>query len=129
MFVKQSFNVGDTTQGIVTGIKKYGVFLSFEGGYIGLLHISDISKNFVNNISNYFRVGDEITVLIKKVDEGTKFLNVSVKDLPKDLNPFGNIQPSKKVTTYLKDINFSKLDKMLRKMIDDELEREKQNGN
>ena len=123
------FKETDIVDGIVTGIKKYGVFLSFEHGYIGLLHISEISKNFVNNISNYFHIGDEIKVYIKKVDSNSKFLNVSVKELPAELNPFSDIEPSKKVTTYLKEVNFSKLDKSLRKMIDDELEREKQNGN
>ena len=43
----------DIVEGIVTSIKKYGVFLSFEGGYAGLLHISEISSNFVNNIESF----------------------------------------------------------------------------
>ena len=129
MYVSRNYSVGEITEGIVTSIKKYGVFLSFEGGYIGLLHISEISKNFVNNISKYFKIGDEITVLIKKIDAETKFLNVSLKDLDDDLNPFSDIEPSKKVTTYLKDVDFSKLKKSLNKMIEEELEREKNNGN
>lgn len=118
------YNEGDITKGIITSIKKYGVFLSFDGSYIGLLHISEISSNFVNNIRSFFQIGDTVTVVVKKVDVKTKFLNVSIKNLPDDLNPYKEILPSKKVTSYLKEIDFSKLEKTLPKMIKDELERE-----
>ena len=120
----KKYNEGDITKGIITSIKKYGVFLSFDGSYIGLLHISEISSNFVNNIRSFFQIGDTITVVVKKVDVKTKFLNVSIKNLPDDLNPYKEILPSKKVTSYLKEIDFSKLEKTLPKMIKDELERE-----
>ena len=128
MYQSINYKENDITKGIVTSIKKYGAFLSFEGGYIGLLHISEISTNFVNSINTFFKVGDVITVLIKSVDKNTKFLKLSIKDLPTDLNEFKEILPSKKVTTYIKDIDFSKLEKILPKMIQDELEREKQYG-
>ncbi len=128
MYQSINYKENDIAKGIVTSIKKYGAFLSFEGGYIGLLHISEISTNFVNSINTFFKVGDVITVLIKSVDRNTKFLKLSIKDLPTDLNEFKGILPSKKVTTYIKDIDFSKLEKILPKMIQDELEREKQNG-
>lgn len=128
MYQSINYKENDIAKGIVTSIKKYGAFLSFEGGYIGLLHISEISTNFVNSINTFFKVGDVITVLIKSVDRNTKFLKLSIKDLPTDLNEFKEILPSKKVTTYIKDIDFSKLEKILPKMIQDELEREKQNG-
>ncbi len=115
----KKYNEGDITKGIITSIKKYGVFLSFDGSYIGLLHISEISSNFVNNIRSFFQIGDTVTVVVKKVDVKTKFLNVSIKNLPDDLNPYKEILPSKKVTSYLKEIDFSKLEKTLPKMIKD----------
>lgn len=121
------FEKDQIVEGIVTRIKKYGVFLSFDNGYVGLLHISEISTNFVNNINSYFSLGDKIKVLIKKIDQGNKFLFVSIKDLPDELNPYKEILPSKKIVSYLKDINFSKLEKALPKMIEEELEREDEN--
>ena len=121
------FEKDQIVEGIVTRIKKYGVFLSFDNGYVGLLHISEISTNFVNNINSYFSLGDKIKVLIKKIDQGNKFLFVSIKDLPDELNPYNKILPSKKIVSYLKDINFSKLEKALPKMIEEELEREDKN--
>ncbi|MBQ9265926.1 MAG: S1 RNA-binding domain-containing protein [Bacilli bacterium] len=126
MYISINFKKGDIAEGIVTSIKKYGVFLSFDGGYIGLLHISEISTNFVNNISNFFKVGDLVNVLIKDVDKNSKFLKVSIKDLPDELNEYKEILPSKKVTSYLKEIDFSKLEKSLPKMVEEEIEREKQ---
>ena len=121
------FEKDQIVEGIVTRIKKYGVFLSFDNGYVGLLHISEISTNFVNNINSYFSLGDKIKVLIKKIDQGNKFLFVSIKDLPDELNPYKEILPSKKIVSYLKDINFSKLEQALPKMIEEELEREDKN--
>ena len=125
--INNPYKEGDIIEGIITSIKKYGAFLSFENGYIGLLHISEISTNFVNNIYSYFDVGDKITVTIKRIDEKTKFLNVSIKDLPSELNPYQGILPSKKITSYLREIDFTKLNKSLAKMIADELERESKN--
>ncbi len=125
--INNPYKEGDIIEGIITSIKKYGAFLSFENGYIGLLHISEISTNFVNNIYSYFDVGDKITVTVKRIDEKTKFLNVSIKDLPSELNPYQDILPSKKITSYLREIDFTKLNKSLAKMIADELERESKN--
>ena len=125
--IDNPYKEGDIIEGIITSIKKYGAFLSFDNGYIGLLHISEISSNFVNNIHSYFTIGDTITVTIKRIDKSTKFLNVSIKDLPDELNPYKEILPSKKITSHLKEIDFSKLDKALPKMIAEELERENKN--
>lgn len=125
--INNPYKEGDIIEGIITSIKKYGAFLSFENGYIGLLHISEISTNFVNNIYSYFDVGDKITVTVKRIDEKTKFLNVSIKDLPSEFNPYQDILPSKKITSYLREIDFTKLNKSLAKMIADELERESKN--
>ncbi len=115
----------DIVEGIITSVKKYGVFLSFDGAYSGLLHISEISNNFVNNIQKYFHCGDVIKVYVKSVDENTKFLSVSLKRLPEELNVYKEISPSKKITSYLRDIDFKKLGKSLPKMIEEELNREK----
>ncbi len=119
-----TFKKGDIIEGIIIKIVKYGAFLSFDGGYFGLLHISEISSNFVNDINSYFTIGDKVKVLIKDVNKEDKFLSVSIKELPIEFNPYKDIVPSKKITTYLKEIDFSKLEKALPKMIEIELEKE-----
>jgi len=120
-----SFKDGDIIQGIVTSIKKYGVFFSFDGGYIGLLHISEISNNFVNDISKGFSLGDCVNLKILTIDKENKFLNVSLKQVNSDLNNIQDFGPSKKMTSYFKETDFSKLEKSLPDMIKKELEREK----
>lgn len=119
------YKKGDIIEGIVTSIKSYGVFFSFEKGYAGLLHISEVSHNFVNNLNKYFHLGDTFKVYVKDVDLETKFLSVSLKELPDELYPFDEVRPSKKITSYLKVIDFTKLEKSLPKMIKEELDREK----
>jgi Predicted RNA binding protein (contains ribosomal protein S1 domain) len=122
----QEFKNGEIIEGIVTSIKKYGVFLSFEYGYVGLLHISEISTKYIANIFNYFEIGDTIKVVVKTIDLDSKYLGVSIKALPDELNPYFNKDKSKKVVGYIKDIDFTKLDKALPKMVEVELQREKE---
>ena len=124
--MEEIFKEGDIVEGIVTSIKKYGVFLSFESGYVGLLHISEVSSKFVANIFNYFEIGDTIKVVVKSVDLDTKYLSVSIKALPDSENPYKAKDKTKKVVGYIKDVDFQKLDKALPKMIDDELKRERE---
>lgn len=119
--------VGDVIEGIVTSIKKYGVFLSFENGYVGLLHISEISGKFISNIFNYFEIGDKIMVAVKTIDQETKYLTVSTRDLPNDINNLKSHYRSDSVRQSIRNIDFSKLDKALPQMIEAELERERGN--
>ena len=119
--------VDDVIEGIVTSIKKYGVFLSFENGYVGLLHISEISGKFISNIFNYFEIGDKIMVAVKTIDQETKYLTVSTRDLPSNVNNLKSHYRSDSVRQSIKNIDFSKLDKALPKMIETELERERGN--
>ena len=118
-------NIGDIVEGIVTSIKKYGVFLSFENGYVGLLHISEISGKFISNIFDYFELGDKIKVTVETIDRKTKYLTVSTIGLPKNLNNFRSHYRSDSVHQSIKNIDFSKLDKALPQMIEAELEKER----
>ena len=124
--MEEIFKEGDIIEGIVTSIKKYGVFLSFESGYVGLLHISEVSSKFIANIFNYFEIGDTIKVVVKSVDLDTKYLSVSIKALPDSENPYKAKDKTKKVVGYVKDVDFQKLDKALPKMVENELKRERE---
>ena len=42
--------VGEIYEGKVTGITKFGAFVSFEGGQTGMVHISEVAPTFVNEI-------------------------------------------------------------------------------
>lgn len=72
--------VGDIVLARVTGIKDYGFFVKVDG-YGGLCHLSEISNDFVENVTDFVNVGDDIYVLIVGIDEKNKKLNVSIKDI------------------------------------------------
>ena len=64
-------NVGDVVTGTVKNITNFGVFIDL-GGVDGLLHISEMSWGRVENPSKIFKVGDEVKVFIKEINENGK---------------------------------------------------------
>ena len=75
------FKKGRIIRGTVTGIESYGVFVSCNEYYSGLIHISEISYNFVKNITDYVNVGDVIYAEILEVDESLGQLKLSIKNI------------------------------------------------
>lgn len=72
---------GRIIRGTVTGIESYGVFVSCDDYYSGLIHISEISHGFVKNINDFVKIGDLILVEILDVDEELGHLKLSIKDI------------------------------------------------
>lgn len=73
--------VGDTVKGVVTGVVDFGVFVNVEG-IEGLVHISEISWERVNNPSDYVKVGQTIEAKIISIDKDR--LSLSMKQLTQD---------------------------------------------
>ncbi len=63
---------------VVVGIKEYGIFCNCED-YSGLLHISEVSDQYVDNIYDIFTIGDELKLFIIEKDEQYKKLRLSYK--------------------------------------------------
>ena len=75
---------GATYKGIVKSIKDFGAFIEVAPGKDGLLHISEIDHKRVEKVSDYLALGDEIKVVLLKVEHGGK-LRLSRKALiPRD---------------------------------------------
>ena len=77
--IVSKYKKGDIVNGVVTGVEDYGAFLMFEDGYIGLIHISEVTKGFVADINDYFKIGDTVEAKIVFIDEKEKKLNLSIK--------------------------------------------------
>ncbi|NCS82884.1 30S ribosomal protein S1, partial [Candidatus Saccharibacteria bacterium] len=73
--------VGDSVKGVATGIVDYGIFVNVEG-IEGLVHISEISWERVNNPSDYVKVGQTIDAKIIAIDKDR--LSLSMKQLKED---------------------------------------------
>ena len=76
------YQVGQLIIGKVYNVKPYALFMSFDDGVTGLLHISEISDSFVRDIEKYGSIGDEIKVKILSIDKENGFLRVSYKQVP-----------------------------------------------
>ena len=74
------YKVGSVVEGTVTGIESYGVFISLDEFYNGLIHISEISNGFVKNINDFVTLGETIKVKVVEVDEDLGQVKLSIKD-------------------------------------------------
>lgn len=77
----EKLKVGDTVKGVATGVVDFGVFVNVEG-IEGLVHISEISWERVNNPGDYVKVGDQLEAKIISIDKDR--LSLSMKQLKKD---------------------------------------------
>lgn len=72
--------IGQLVNGKVSGIKPFGIFVDFDGA-TGLLHINQISKNYVASLNELFQVGQPIRALVTDVDEIKRRISLSTKVL------------------------------------------------
>ena len=79
------YRKGNIVKATVTGIESYGVFVSFDEYYKGLIHISEITDKFVRNITDFVEVGDIINVRILDASNKSNQLRLSAKDVNDDL--------------------------------------------
>lgn len=69
--------VGRIYTGRVTGVKDYGAFVEVVPGTDGLVHVSQLDTHRVRNVSDIVSVGDEITVMITKIDKRSGKIRLS----------------------------------------------------
>ena len=70
--------VGAIAVGKVTGITKFGAFVTIAPGKSGLVHISEIAGSYVSDVRDHLSEGQEVTVKIIGVDQSGR-LNLSIK--------------------------------------------------
>lgn len=74
-------HVGDVVKGVVTGVVDFGAFVNVDG-VEGLIHISEISWERVNNPADYVKVGETVEAKIIAIDK--ERLSLSMKQLTED---------------------------------------------
>ena len=72
--------VGAILEGKVTGITKFGAFVSLPGGRSGLVHISEIAYSYVSDVSEFLEVGQDVKVKLISIDENGR-INLSIKQV------------------------------------------------
>ena len=77
--IPNRYQQGQLVKGKVTKITNFGVFVGLEDGLEGLLHISELSDQKVENPQDVVNVGDEIEVKVLRVDTEERKIGLSRK--------------------------------------------------
>jgi S1 RNA binding domain protein len=72
------FEVGSILEGKVTGITKFGAFVSLPENRSGLVHISEIAYSYVNDIHEHLTEGQTVQVKVIGIDANNR-INLSIK--------------------------------------------------
>ncbi|HIK16480.1 MAG TPA: S1 RNA-binding domain-containing protein [Leptolyngbyaceae cyanobacterium M33_DOE_097] len=75
------FELGQLVEGTVSGIKPFGVFVELDGNATGLLHINQISKNYVESLEKVFHIGQSVKALVADIDSSKGRIALSIKVL------------------------------------------------
>lgn len=74
-----SYTIGQKVEGIITGIQPYGIFVQLDDHVQGLVHISEITYGYVEDIKNKHKVGEKVEVVIMDIDEYSKKISLSIR--------------------------------------------------
>ena len=78
-----SVKVSSIVEGKVTSIKKFGAFVTLDGGEEGFVHISKVSKDYVKNIDDYLKVGQTVKAKVMGTSKDGK-LELSIRAVDTD---------------------------------------------
>ena len=70
--------VGEILNGKVTGLTNFGAFIELPEGKTGMVHISEVSTSFVNEIKDFLKIGQEVKVKVLSISEEGK-ISLSIR--------------------------------------------------
>lgn len=82
--VRRSIVPGAVLTGRVVSVPAFGAFVDLGGGIQGLLHVSDMGWSRVTDPNEIVSAGDQITVKVLRVDDGTQKISLGLKQLQDD---------------------------------------------
>lgn len=78
----QAYNVGDVVEGKVTGVVNFGAFIEFGDGLEGLVHISELAWQRIDDPKDIIAVADDVKAQIISIDDGK--ISLSIRRLQDD---------------------------------------------
>ncbi len=73
-----SLEIGSIVEGKVSKVLPFGAFITLPEKKSGLVHISEVARDYVENVSDHLKVGDDVKVKVVKIDDNGK-LSLSIK--------------------------------------------------
>lgn len=116
-------SVGEIVEGVVTDIMPYGVFVKLSEGKSGLVHISEVSNEYVEDINQILKKGDTVKVKVLSVEDTGKIALSIKKALPREERKPRN-NPKEREKEKKVDEGPLTLDDMLSKFLKDSDERQ-----
>jgi ribosomal protein S1 len=77
-----ALEVGQVVTGKVSRIEKFGVFVDIGAEKPGMVHVSELSDNYVKSPSDVVKIGDEVQARIIKIDRKKRQIDLSMKTPP-----------------------------------------------
>jgi small subunit ribosomal protein S1 len=77
----RKFKVGDNLEGRIVNLTNYGAFVELEDGIEGLVHVSEMGMERVENPQEHFQLGDVVKAKIIKMDQTEKKIGLSIKEV------------------------------------------------
>ncbi len=77
--IEERLPVGSVMEGSVVRVTEFGAFVELETGIEGLVHISELSEDRVENASEVVKNGDRVKAVIMSLDKETKKIALSMK--------------------------------------------------
>jgi len=82
-----TLKVGEIYDGKVLKIKPFGAIISLPNNAgLGLVHISQITNGFIQNIEDVLAIDDEVLVRVVSIEEATNKISLSMKDVPQPID-------------------------------------------
>ncbi|MEI6634569.1 MAG: 30S ribosomal protein S1 [Chlamydiota bacterium] len=78
--IDRRFSVGDSVSGTISNITGFGLFVELGDGIEGLVHISQVEKRQDEDIKVSYKVGDQVTARILRIDPVERKIGLSIKD-------------------------------------------------
>ena len=103
---EDGFKLNDLVDVQVVKIHSFGAIVSLPDGKRGLIHISQVSDDFVKDINSYLKVGDKLSARIKKIASDGK-IDLTLRKKKKVLVP----------ETREKDFKFSHLEEKMNEFL------------
>ncbi|MGB9771978.1 MAG: S1 RNA-binding domain-containing protein [Candidatus Kapaibacteriota bacterium] len=75
-----NLKIGQIVEGKVSSVASFGVFIDLEGAE-GLIHISRLAPYRIDNLKEYFKIGDTLKAVIVEIDKERKRIGLSRKEL------------------------------------------------
>lgn len=122
----EKFEAGQVLEGKVTGIQPYGAFVALNDEVQGLVHISEVTHGFVQDINEHLKVGDSVKVKVLNVDEQKGKVSLSIRateEAPKKA-PRKQQAPRQQQTQNADNAGFNTLKDKLQGWIEQSKERE-----